>query len=348
MGRDTKASDWEFTGLFSASLSAGVTGGRWFFSFRSRSLDIMEDFTLLAFGVNASLPGASIDISLPDFDSADLCWSKIACKRPFAISELDGAEGSFWNYGVSGAFTGYSDMYLTAAIPATLNNYRTGNFNAEWLFENQRNNGYSLGLEAMPGASAMYVVGRFSSLGSIIGKYLFKPVAKATIKVIQYTAPIAETQRNLICMVGGLYMAGEALQSGRHIMLLRAFSEGYTEALTDLSKARGWTMSDAAYDRLAGLDFQSLYDKADVAYRERGSTGASDALDLARVAGRSKIVKHYDSFFRTYGQGEVETRMARLRSIFGEDDGRRRKALEEKFERMTQQGKPAGIELGSL
>ena len=113
MNRKGKASDWEYAGVMSLNAGVFLGLGGWVFSFRSKQLDVWEDYILVAGSATTSI-GASIELSLPEISSEELSWSQIQCLVPFSAEDLQFSDASFSNAGVGAAFVGYSRMYLSA------------------------------------------------------------------------------------------------------------------------------------------------------------------------------------------------------------------------------------------
>jgi hypothetical protein len=111
MGRDTKASDWQFAGILSLGASIGIAGGGWIFTFRSRQAAYQEDFIMLGAGIGT--PGTTVEVSLPSFMEGDLSWSPISSRQPFSAEDLSGSKGTIGTYGAS-AGIGYSRLYASS------------------------------------------------------------------------------------------------------------------------------------------------------------------------------------------------------------------------------------------
>jgi hypothetical protein len=111
MGRDTKASDWQFAGILSLGASIGVAAGGWIFTFKSLQAAYQEDFIMLGAGIGT--PGTTVEVSLPSFLEGDLSWSPIKSHQPFSAEDLDGSKGTIGTYGAS-AGIGYSRLYASS------------------------------------------------------------------------------------------------------------------------------------------------------------------------------------------------------------------------------------------
>ncbi len=295
MGRETKASDWEFAGVLSGGISIVAAVSAWTFSFRSAAAAHAEDFILVTKGI--ATVGVSAEISWPDVEAEDLQWSSVGSKRPFSAKELDGSPACVVSGGVSAVLWGYSELLASAGAMTDL------------LFSGARNNGFGLGVQLDLGVSAGEYYGSWYSIGSVLKDYVIPPLKAGVV---------------IAGVASGLFMAGEALLRGRNLAIRNAFFSGYAQGLADLTSDR-FSESSTAWN-LAAL---MRTDPAEVLRRElkeyarKGSSGASLALSAVRDAGQAFILQDVDVFMKSKGNSAYYAEVKRQQSLYGVRDSAR-------------------------
>ncbi len=288
----TKASDWKFAGVLSAGISAVGAISAWTFSFKSASAAHECDFVLVSTGI--ATPGVSAEISAPDLEAEDIQWTDIVCKRPFSAAELNGAKAHVITGGPSAVFVGYSELFADAQIGTDV------------LFQNARNNGFSLGVSVEPGFSVGEYSGYWLSIGLVLKKLVI-PTLKAGI---------------LITSVGtGLFQAGDALLAGRAEAVRNAYFGGYAQGLADLTGEKFSESSTAwIHQKLLTINPNTALQSALDIYGKKGSSGASTALDQARDAGQAQILQDVDGYIKSRGLKAYETAVQKHSDVFGRSD----------------------------
>lgn len=333
MGRDTKASDWKYAGIASVSASAVIGRGYWLFSFKSDSAGVWEDVYLVANTVNVALPGFSVDLGLPDFNAEDLSWSSIKSERAFSISEMIGCEGRFKNVGASAAFVGYSELYLSAkkaVYAAGAAGGKPSFVRDEWLFRDQLNNGYSVGIDASMAVSGQVAVGTFKSLGTWVRDY----VGPVTVGVIKGLG-----------LMSGLFAAGEALRRGRGLAISHAFARGYATGLAEVTDKGGYSFSEEEFNRLVNMPWWNTFDGIIEGYKTYGHKFNINALSDAETCGIAAILQVCDSYYKVSGEQYILDMSARHRAQYGEEKNHRRLGYLDRLMRQIEKGTNFGIEL---
>ncbi len=312
MGRKTAANDWEYAGIISAGASIGLAGGGWVFSFRSKTADVWEDWVMLAAGV--AVPGLSVEVSLPDFASDDLSWSKIKSAKGFAAIDLDGARATFTTEGVSAAFAGYSSLFLSAS-----------NTWGAPLFTSQENSGYSVGVEIKPVLSAGAMAGIMYGIGSTVRKVV---------------VPVVNWSCWSLGAGSGLLMAGDALITGRGQSVLFAFAEGYAWMLAELTEGKlNMSVSDAEW--YLGLKWEAAVIAAGNTVKQYGSKSPSGTFDDARDAGKACILQTADFLIKSRGRDYWDELCASERGWLGKHKDTRRDSYENSLRNQIKKGATA-------
>lgn len=113
---DAFAFDWKVTSLGQVGGGAGVAGGAWFFTFRSKTAKVEVPFVFVGFGlgVGGSLGGASIP-NASDAKRGNLSWTNVlhVDEDGFKADDLNWAKGRLTTIGAS-VGAGYGVMYITA------------------------------------------------------------------------------------------------------------------------------------------------------------------------------------------------------------------------------------------
>ncbi len=332
MGRDTKASDWEFAGILSTTASAVVAAGGWLFTFRSKAANHWEDFVMV--GAGAGTPGVSVEVSLPSFTEIDLSWSKITCTRPFSANELHLSSGAIGSAGASIFGLGYSRLYASAGI---IPDFSAKGRNAT-LFINQSNDGLGVlgekgskpgakGLKAPTSAGAIGVVGVWISAGEIVKGILDAAKAVGTVAVYALSA--------------GLFQAGEALLTGRGQAVSYKFSNGYAAMLANLTS----TDPDlSGYGTLKNLDWKGYLYRYGTLYVE-GGTKANDALSAVEQLGQAAILQEVLKYGNMKG-GDAWIDAKHLhRRKYGLDDETRRLRYLDILYQQVKDGRTLGVRI---
>lgn len=160
MGYTTKASDWEVAGIGCLAGGAGVSGGWFFFLFKSQSADVSCGcrFAGIGAGGGADLGKIGKSVKLlkdaPKLEklfeavsygavSPSISFSPIEVEEAFSLDDLHHSPGRLTMAGIAPVY-GYTWMYITAA---------TGIFSS--YFASQPCHGWGFGA----GAVAMTTVG---------------------------------------------------------------------------------------------------------------------------------------------------------------------------------------------
>ncbi|MGL4551835.1 MAG: hypothetical protein ACRC33_11670 [Gemmataceae bacterium] len=318
MGRATKAFDWQFAGVMSLNASVGLGGGGWLFSFKSKTADWWEDYVLLAAG--AAVPGASLEVSLPDVAEDDLCWSPAESYYGFSAADLGNATGEIGSVGASALLVGYSALTLSAR-----------GTDQRPLFWQQRNDGFSVGVQVKPVASGAFVGGKYYSLGTVLRDCII-PVINA----------------GLVSLGFGLVMASQGLMQGRAQAVSHRFIVGYARRLADITDAGKWEVSEARFEELKAMKWGRDFDRITKRYKDAGSTFTGTLLDEAEVTGEAAVVQDVANLFATKGADWVAKMFERQRALYGQQkQARRRRYLDILFLQVTGGQTQFGISLSA-
>ncbi len=159
MGRDTKASDWEVSGVACVAGGAGAAGGWFFFIFKSQSANISCGCRFVGIGVGGGVDLGKIGKTVklvkdaPKLEklfevlsygaAAPVSYSSIQVDEPFSLDDLHQNVGRL-TMGTVAPIYGYTWMYISA-ITGVFSDY----------FSSQPCNGWGWGA----GAGVMTTVG---------------------------------------------------------------------------------------------------------------------------------------------------------------------------------------------